>query len=111
MKRKLNKKQKLYHFVGFPVLTFIILYIIGFFVGDGRPEYWEILGPTFGISVVYWIELFYPAKPPKDPDEPETSLKEDVKKYTVDGSPFNRLMVIIYSLIILLAVGAYVFSG
>ncbi|HLR03121.1 MAG TPA: hypothetical protein VK111_10310 [Virgibacillus sp.] len=112
MQKKMNRKQKLYHFVRFPVLTFCALYIIkyvsGFFFEDVSVKWWEVLSTAIGISMVYWIDLFYPSKPPKDHDEPETNLKEDVKKYTVDGSPFNRLMVIIYSLIILMAIGAYV---
>lgn len=112
MINKRTKTQKLYYFIGFPTQVFIALYIImyiaSFFNGNMPREWWEMLSPTLGISIAYWLDRFYPSKPSKDQDKPQAGIRDTIKEYTVHGSGFNRLMVTIYSLIILMTVGAYI---
>lgn len=108
MGKKRTTIQKLYRFIGLPILTFVILYFVRLIFTGGHPDWWEILGAAIGLTIAYWIELLYPPKPPEDPEKKQTSLKEDIKRYTIDGSPFNRVVVIVYALCFLSIIGVFV---
>lgn len=114
MRKIKNNKHKLAELIFSIIKAFIIFYIMmyiaRFFFDSISLDPWVILALAIGMSLSEWTNKYYPAKPPKDPDEPEASLRDTIKKYTVHGSPFHRLMVAIYAVIILMAVGAYIYG-
>src|SRR5699024_12666350 len=86
------------------ISAFFIFYVMmsfaRFFFDSISLDPWVILALAIGMSLSEWTNKYYPTKPPQDPDEPEASLRDTIKKYTVHGSPFHRLMVAIYAVII-----------
>src|SRR5699024_5920 len=92
------------------IIFYIMMYIARFFFDSISLDRWGILALAIGMSLSEWTNKCYPTKPPQAPDQPEASLRDTIKKYTVHGSRFHRRMVAIYAVIILMAVGAYIYG-
>lgn len=114
MQKKLTNLQRLYHFFCFPILAFFSLYLMfvllsylikGEFV-TLSDKVIEISASALGISIAHWIGLFYPSKPRNEAEVPKKSLKEYVKQYVMEGTPFNKLVLLIYlcSIIVILLI-------
>lgn len=115
MQQKLTKTQKLFHFICVPILAFLVIVLFGFLLQIlFHQEINQIMlvasASAIGYSIAHWIGLFYPPKPPSDRVH-KKSLKEYFTKYIVHGSPFNKWMLLIYSLciiVLLLVIGGRV---
>ena len=110
VQKKTTKKEMFFHFICFPILSFIAFYIIfslisylfkGEFITSSE-DVILISAGAIGLAIAHWIDFFYPSKPSNDANEHKKSLKEYVKHYVLDGSPFNRCMIMIYSLSIII---------
>lgn len=112
MQKKLTTKQRIFHFICFPIISFVSFYLLisllsYFFKGrlltssevDGY-----IVAGAIGLSIAHWFNLLYPSKPPSDSNKQRKSLKEYVKQYVTDGTPFNKLMIMIYSFCIIIVI-------
>lgn len=108
MQKKLTRRQKVFHFICFPILCFIAIYLFAFLLNSISKEeslgIWELVIPiSIGLaifcSIVHWIKLLYPST-----SDEKKSFREYIKEFVSDRSPFNRLMVVIYLLSIILAI-------
>lgn len=71
MRKKMTIKQKIFHFICFPILVFLVIFFLitllnFFFKGTSFIITDRILttsATTIGFSIAYWIGLVYPPKP------------------------------------------------
>lgn len=54
------------------------------------------LALAVGMSIGHWIDLFYP--PRQDSPKEKKSIKQYFEMYVINGSFFNRLLLVIYAL-------------
>lgn len=107
-RKKTTKKQKYFHFICYPILSFFALYIVIFLVsylfkGEfliSTEKVIQAAAGAVGLSIAHWITLFYPSKPRSDSNIHKKGLKE----YVIEGSPFNKLMIMIYSFCIIIVI-------
>lgn len=74
MKKKLTKKQKIFHFISYPILSFFALYfiisLVSYLFKDefliSREKVIQTSAGAVGLSIAHWIDLFYPSKPRSD---------------------------------------------
>lgn len=108
----MTKRQKLFHYIGNPVLAFIGFYffmsIIGFLFKDeslmslDSERVLLALASAIGVSIVKWIGSWVESiSPPKERSDSKKTLKEYINQYVTKGSSFNKLMIIIYTLAII----------
>src|SRR5690625_4374111 len=104
MQRKLTKKQKCYHFICFPIMSFISFYLLisllsylfkGRLLTSSEDVIYMLAG-AIGFSIMHWIDLVYPPRPRKDPNKRKKGLKEYIQQYVIEGSPFNKIIIMIY---------------
>ena len=112
MQKKITIKQKIFHFICYPILSFFALYFIisllsFLFKGEFLISSEKVIttsATAVGLSIAHWINLFYPPKPRSDSNKHKKSLKEYVKQYVTEGSPFNKFVIMIYSLSIIIVI-------
>ncbi|MBY7144495.1 hypothetical protein KFZ56_15840 [Virgibacillus sp. NKC19-3] len=107
MQEKLTRKQKFFHFLFIPILSFPAFYILYYLLSSlfqkEMPTVMTILATAIGVSIVHWINVVYPP-PPHDSKEHKKSFKEYIKQYIINGSVFHKLMVMIYSLSVIIVI-------
>ncbi len=110
MRGKSTNKQRLLHFICYPILYFVFLYLLYFILSyfvNGEiitfPEkVLEIAAAALGVSISHWISVIYPSPKPSKGDK--KSVKEYVKQFVTDGTPFNKFMLMVYALSVLVVI-------
>ena len=108
MQKMLTTKQKLFHFLCIPIIYFLLFNIVyaipSFIKGDFKitTEWgYQALATAISLTILRWLDLYYPRK---DPNKRKKSFKEYLKQYVLKGTRFNRIVLMVYTMCVLLVI-------
>ena len=112
MDKNTNNKSKRFYFLYLPFLYFIGFYLfyllINLFTNQSLTSPESIYLPLINaivISLLHWGGDWIDKVSPKPKNShSKKSLKELKQQYIVNGTPFNKLMIIIYSICIIVVI-------
>lgn len=113
MKKNTITKSKRFYFLYLPILYFLgfyLFYLLLTYLFTEKsltsPEliYLPLLNAIV-ISLIHWGQDWIDKISPKPRNNhPKKSIKELKQQYVVNGTPFNKLMMIVYSICIIIVI-------